>query len=111
MNLEDHVGDIVRKARAMTGVSAADAARTAGLSEAEFSALEESGSAAGKIKFPELAAAIGLNGAKLEGIAKGWLPSQKDLSIWRELRHLSTTQAGTDAHSYLLWDKVTPTTA
>jgi hypothetical protein len=27
MNLEDHVGDIIRKARAMTGVSAADARR------------------------------------------------------------------------------------
>jgi DNA-binding XRE family transcriptional regulator len=53
MNLEDHVGDIIRKARAMTGVSAADAARAAGLSEADFSALEESGKVAGKIKFPE----------------------------------------------------------
>ena len=59
MNLEDHVGDIIRKARAMTGVSAADAARAAGLNEADFSALEESGKTAGKIKFPELAAAVG----------------------------------------------------
>jgi transcriptional regulator with XRE-family HTH domain len=60
MNLEDHLGDVIRKARAMTGVSAADAARAAGLSEADFSALEQSGNASGKIKFPELAAAIGL---------------------------------------------------
>jgi glyoxylase-like metal-dependent hydrolase (beta-lactamase superfamily II) len=107
MNLEDHVGDIIRKARAMTGVSAADAARAAGLNEADFSALEQSGQAAGKPKFAELAAAIGLNGAKLEGIAKGWLPSPKDLTVWRELRHLSTTQNGTEVHSYLVWDEVT----
>jgi len=32
MNLEDHVGDIIRKARAMSGISAGDAARAAGLS-------------------------------------------------------------------------------
>src|SRR5436853_483548 len=107
MNLEDHLGDIIRKARAMTGVSTADAARAAGLSEAELSALEQSGNSAGKIKFAELAAAIGLNGAKLEGIAKGWLPSQKDLSIWRELRQISTAQGGNEVHSYLVWDEVT----
>jgi len=107
MNLEDHLGDIIRKARAMTGVSVADAARAAGLSEADFSALEQSGNPTGKIKFPELAAALGLNGAKLEGIAKGWLPSSKDLSVWRELRQLTTTQNGTEVHSYLVWDEVT----
>lgn len=107
MNLEDHLGDITRKARTMSGVSAADAARAAGLSEADFSTLEQSGNASGKIKFPELAAAIGLNATKLEGIAKGWLPSPKDLSIWRELRHISTTQNGTEVHSYLVWDEVT----
>jgi hypothetical protein len=42
MNLEDHFGDIIHKARLMTNVSAVDAAKAAGLSEAELSALEES---------------------------------------------------------------------
>lgn len=107
MNLEDHLGDVVRKARAMTGLSAADAARAAGLSEAEFSALEHSGKTTGKIKIPELAGPIGLNGAKLEGIAKGWLPSPKDLSPWRELRQISTTENGNEVHCYLVWDEVT----
>ena len=107
MNLEDHLGDIIRKQRAMTGVSAADAARAAGLSEADFSALEQSGNVAGKIKFPELAVLLQLNAAKLEGIAKGWLPSKKDLSPWRELRQISTTQGGNEVHCYLVWDEVT----
>jgi len=107
MNLEDHLGDIVRKARAMAGVSAPDAARAAGLSEADFSALEQTGKSAGKVHFAQLAAAIGLNGARLEGIAKGWLPSQKDLSVWRELRQISTTQNGNEVHCYLVWDEVT----
>jgi hydroxyacylglutathione hydrolase len=107
MNLEDHVGDIIRKARAMSGVSAADAARAVGLSEADFSALEQSGKSTGVVNFAQLAAAIGLNAAKLEGIAKGWLPSQKDLSVWREVRQISTTQNGNEVHCYLVWDEVT----
>ena len=43
MNLEDHPGDIIRKARAMSGVSAAIAAAAAGISETELSALEATG--------------------------------------------------------------------
>ncbi|MGN6554152.1 MAG: MBL fold metallo-hydrolase, partial [Verrucomicrobiota bacterium] len=107
MNLEDHLGDIIRKARAMTRVSATAAAKAAGLSESELAALEESGTIAGKINFDGLAPLIGLNAAKLEGIAKGWLPTAKDLSVWRELRQISTTQNGTEVHSYLVWDEVT----
>jgi hydroxyacylglutathione hydrolase len=107
MNLEDHLGDIIRKQRAMTGVSATDAAQAAGLSEGDYSALEKSGTVAGKIKFPELAAKLELNAAKLEGIAKGWLPSPKDLSPWRELRQISTTDDGMEVHCYLVWDEVT----
>ncbi|HLP76654.1 MAG TPA: MBL fold metallo-hydrolase [Candidatus Paceibacterota bacterium] len=107
MNLEDHLGDIIRKARAMTGVSAASAASAAGLSEAELSALEESGKPAKKINFVALAGTIGLNAAKLEGIANGWLPAAKDLGTWRELRQISTTENGNTVHSYLVWDEVT----
>lgn len=107
MNLEDHLGDILRKSRAMKGISVTDAARAAGLGPAEFSALEESGNPVGKIKFPELAALLALNSAKLEGIAKGWLPSQRDLSTWRELRQISTTANGNQVHCYLVWDEVT----
>ncbi|HXS68542.1 MAG TPA: MBL fold metallo-hydrolase [Candidatus Polarisedimenticolia bacterium] len=107
MNLEDHLGDIIRKERAMTGVSSGDAARAAGLNDTEFSALEQSGNTPGKINFPELAKLLGLNAAKLEGIAKGWLPSKKDLSAWRELRQISTTAHGNEVHCYLVWDEVT----
>jgi len=52
MNLEDHLGDIVRKARAMTGVSAGAAATAAGLTEAELAALEESGRSRRASTFP-----------------------------------------------------------
>lgn len=107
MNLEDHLGDIIRKARAMSNVSAAAASSAAGISESQLSALEETGHAAGlKINFAALGKTIGLNPQKLEGIAKGWLPSPKDLTVWRELRVFTTAGDGLTVNSYLVWDEV-----
>ena len=99
MNLEDHLGDIVRKARSMSGVSAETAARAGGLSLEQLEALEESGKPIQGISYSGLAAAIGLDGAKLENLAKGWLPVLKDLSTWRELRCI-TTEAGIQCTLY-----------
>jgi glyoxylase-like metal-dependent hydrolase (beta-lactamase superfamily II) len=107
MNLEDHLGDIIRKARDMSRISAA-AASAAGITESQLTALEETGNTAGlKINFAALAKTIGLNPQKLEGIAKNWLPSPKDLSTWHELRAFTTADAdGTTVNSYLVWDEV-----
>jgi hypothetical protein len=105
VNLEDHLGDILRKARMMSNVSTIAAANAAGISETELSALEESGNTSKKINFSTLAPLLGLNAAKLEGIARGWLPSPKDLSAWRELRQISTIEGGTEVHCYLVWDE------
>jgi glyoxylase-like metal-dependent hydrolase (beta-lactamase superfamily II) len=108
MNLEDHLGDIISKARAMGHVSEPVAAGAAGISEKELSALEETGNAGNlKINFAALGKAVGLNPQKLEGIARGWLPQKKDLSIWRELRTFTTADAdGTTVNSFLVWDEV-----
>src|SRR5215471_997894 len=106
MNLEDHLGDILRKARTMTNVSAEIAATAAGLSAGDLAALEDSGKAAKNIHLAALAPLIQLHAAKLEGIARGWLPSAKDLSTWRELRQISTTESGNTVHCYLVWDEV-----
>ena len=107
MNLEDHLGDIIRKARGMSSVSTATAASAAGISEAELAALEETGTITKKPDFAKLAGAIGLNAAKLEGIAKGWLPSVKDLSGWHELRVITTAGDGLTVNCYLVWEEVT----
>ena len=107
VNLEDHLGDIIRKACAMSNVSAAAAAKAAGLSEAGLSALEESGQTAGRPDLTALARLAGLNPAKLEGIANGWLPAEKDLGIWRELRMFTTASDGMTVNCYLVWDEVT----
>ena len=106
MNLEDHLGDILRKARAMSNVTAAAAAQAAGLNAAELAALEESGKCSKRPNLAALATALGLNAAKLEGIAHGWEPSPKDLSAWRELRVFTTAGEGLTVNCFLVWDEV-----
>src|SRR5215471_17653218 len=106
MNLEDHFGDVVRKARAMSNVSAADAAQAAGLTEGELGALEESGQAPAKTNIAALAKRLGLQAPKLEAIARGWGPSAKDIGQWRELRCVTTSDGGMAVNCYLIWDEV-----
>jgi glyoxylase-like metal-dependent hydrolase (beta-lactamase superfamily II) len=106
MNLEDHVGDVIRKARAMSNVSAEAAASAAGLTASDLGALEESGQVTKRPNFAALANLLGLGTAKLEGIANGWRPAEKDLSVWRELRPFTTTAQNTTVNCYLIWDEV-----
>jgi glyoxylase-like metal-dependent hydrolase (beta-lactamase superfamily II) len=106
MNLEDHLGDIVKKGRKAANVSADAAAKAAGLTEADLATLEETGKVAGKPNLAALATLLGLHPGKLEDIAKGWLPSEKDLSKWIELRRFESEQHGTLVNCYLVWDEV-----
>jgi hydroxyacylglutathione hydrolase len=106
MNLEDHLGDIIRKARKMNNVSTVAAANAAGISENELSALEESGKFSGKINFSVLGKLVGLHPQKLETIANGWLPSPKDLSAWHEVRVFTTKGDDFAVNCYLVWDEV-----
>src|SRR5882762_6425911 len=106
MQLEDHLGDIIRKARAACQMSAEAAAKTAGLSLEQFASLEESGAPPQKALLGALARSIGLHPAKLENIARDWLPPQIDLTSWRELRVITTTEDGITVNCYLVWDEV-----
>jgi len=107
MNLEDHLGDIIRKARLMTNVSAAAAAKAAGLTEAELAAGEAAGSFAKQPDFKTLAGVIGLNPAKLQRIGDGWLPAKRDLTQWQEFRVFTTSGDGFTVNCYLAWDETT----
>jgi glyoxylase-like metal-dependent hydrolase (beta-lactamase superfamily II) len=107
VQLEDHLGDIIRKARMMSNVSAAAAARAAGVSESELKALESTGRTEGRPDYSKLAEAIGLDAGKLVGIAADWLPTAADLGRWRELRCLTTTDGEMAVNSYLAWDEAT----
>jgi hydroxyacylglutathione hydrolase len=106
MNLEDHLGDVIRKARTHAGVSGEQAAAAAGISVAALSEVEEKGHAAAGMNFASLAKVTGLSAGKLDAIAKGWVPAAVDLSLWRELRMITTTR-GYGVNSFLVWDEVT----
>src|ERR1700761_7663611 len=106
MHLEDHLGDIIRKGRKAANVPADAAAKAAGLTEAELTSLEESGKITKQPNFTALAALTGQSAAKLEKIANGWLPSEKDLTVWRELRRFETEKDGIVVNNYLVWDEV-----
>ncbi|MGO8765768.1 MAG: MBL fold metallo-hydrolase [Limisphaerales bacterium] len=107
MNLEDHLGDIIRKARAMNNLSAAIVAAAAGISESELSRIEETGVLAGKINFAGLGKITGLNPQKLETVAQGWLPAPPDLGLWPEFRMFTSTGEGLSVNCYLAWDEAT----
>ncbi len=105
MQLEDHLGDIIRKGRLMAGVSAAAAARAANLTETELAALEESGQWSGPpLPWDALAPLIGLDAMKLKNIAAGWQPAASDLARWRELRQFTTSDGGMAVNCFLIWD-------
>jgi hydroxyacylglutathione hydrolase len=105
MNLEDHLGDIIRKARDMSNVPSGAAAETAGVSEVELAALEESGQIGKRPDWGALARLVELNSAKLEGISAGWRPAKKDLSRWHELRVFTTADSGMTVNCFLAWDE------
>ena len=106
MNLEDHPGDVIRKARAMSNVSPADAARAAGLTEAQLTALEDSGQVQGTPNFDTLSQILNLNPTKLKRLAAGWKPTEKDVGQWRELRCVTSTAQEITVNCYLIWDEV-----
>jgi len=106
MSLEDHLGDIIRKARKASNVTPEAAATAAGISVEGLAALENSGTTKVRVNYTVLAAALKLSPAKLERIAGGWLPSAKDTGTWREFRMISTEQGGNTVNCYLIWDEV-----
>jgi hydroxyacylglutathione hydrolase len=107
VTLEDSIGDILRKARNSNGVAPEAAATAAGLSVDAYAAMESSGKPAAGTRFGPLGSALGLDGARLERLASGWMPAPVDLSTWRELRVITTAGPDFTVNAYLVWDEVT----
>lgn len=107
MNLEDHLGDIIRKARLMSDVSLEVAAGAAALSGAELEALERTGRHSGRADLAGLAGVIGLDAQKLKDIANGWTPAAVSLDRWKMLRVITTADEDMSVNCFLAWDAVT----
>jgi hydroxyacylglutathione hydrolase len=107
MNLEDHVGDVLAKARSASGLAVREAAAAAGLAEAAYEQLEGTGRCEGRPDYGRLGALLKLDGGKLAGLAAGWTPPELDVGLWRELRRIVTGDGGFTVNCYLAWDEVT----
>lgn len=107
MQLEDHIGDILRKASQAANLNPAAAAGALSLSENELASVETAGKSPRPLDFTAFAKLAGLNPQKLMSLANGWLPTAKDLSQWRELRVITTRDDdGMAVNCYLIWDEV-----
>jgi len=106
VTLEDHVGDIIRKARRAAGLSAEAVAQAAGWSPVQLSETEETGRVSQRPDWKAIGTLVGLHAGRLEAIAEGWRPSEKDLKVWRELRVVTSVRGGNTVNSYLVWDEV-----
>jgi glyoxylase-like metal-dependent hydrolase (beta-lactamase superfamily II) len=106
MTLEDHVGDILRKAREAGNISLEAVAQAAGITASALQQLEESGTVPSGLNFQAIGKLVALDGAKLERVAKGWLPAPVDLGNWRELRVVTTTKQYS-VNAFVVWDEVT----
>ncbi|MSU61282.1 MAG: MBL fold metallo-hydrolase [Pedosphaera sp.] len=107
MNLEDHLGDIIRKARIAAKVSSVAAAQAANLAQETYAAIEDTGTSVLDVDLAALASVVGLQPQKLKRIANGWVPAAVDLSLWRELRRITTSCSDYSVNCYLIWDEVT----
>jgi len=103
MNLEDHLGDVIGKARAMTNVSPATP-RAAGLTEHHWQP-SRFRAGPGQPNFDACRQILHLNPTKLRRLAAGWKPVEKDLSVWRELRCI-TSMAQQITVNFTLLDEV-----
>ena len=74
MPLEDHIGDICRKARLQTKTSEREAALVAGLPKGQLHEWETKGLIDIDVDVEGLAALVGLDVSKAKAIAGGWIP-------------------------------------
>jgi len=105
MNLEDHLGDVIRKARRHAGVPPQAVARAAGISPRALEDWEQSGACPAGVDFEALGRALGLAGARLAALAAGWHPRPRDLAAWGGLRQFATTADGNTVNCFLAWDE------
>lgn len=107
MTLEDHVGDVLSKARNSAGISVEAAAAAAGLASRDYADWEASGQTSGRPNYSSLAPLLELSADKLQRIAEGWQPAAADVSRWHHLRQITTRGASFTVNCYLIWDDAT----
>lgn len=103
MQLEDHIGDICRKARLQSKIASHLVANAAKITQAELELFESNGLTLPAMDQLALFDVVKLDQHKAERIAQGWLPDPVDLSTWKELRMITTTE-NFSVNCFLIWD-------
>ncbi len=103
MPLEDHIGDICRKARLQTKTELIDAAQAAGVKAEELQQWESDGVIGFPVDIDALSGLLGLDPYKAVAISQGWEPREMDIHQWRFLSMI-TTNEGFDVNSFVVWD-------
>ena len=104
--LEDHLGDVLRKAREAANVSVDVVAKVARLSRQAIEEVERTGKLPTGADLAPWAKLVGLHPGKADALARGWLPQSRDLTLWRELRVITTCKDGITVNCYLIWDEI-----
>jgi len=110
MPLEDHIGDICRKARLQTKAELTDAASAAGLDVVGLQKWETDGVTDLPVNIEALSSLLELDPFKAVAVAQGWEPQGLDISQWQNLSVI-TTNEGFDVNSFVVWDPESKETA
>ena len=105
MQLEDHIGDIIGKARKGLKIEIHQAAEIANLSSIQYSRFEEEGIIDPELNLVELGKLLEIRTEKLSVIADGWEPSTS-ICMNKTVEQI-TTNEGMEVHCYLAWDEET----
>lgn len=100
---EDHIGDVIHKARALRGVPALTAATAAGLTVTELMEFERHGRCPRTPDYERLGTALGLSGVKLARMASGVVTPEVPLPRSVRMECITTEQHGNAANAYVVW--------
>jgi len=103
MQLEDHIGDICRKARLQNNIDLGPAARKAGIDEDCLQQWETDGVTDFPVNIKALAELLQIDPAKALSIAAGWEPEVQKMTQWQRL-YMLTTSEGFEVNSFVVWD-------
>ena len=115
MQLEDHIGDILRKMQSIFNIDKRAMIATSGIEESEWKTWIKSGTLSDetytRVKWVELGNLIGVQGQRLKAIADGWLPDPVNYEDWPGLVWIQNSDKEGFPHeneanfvnSYILW--------
>ncbi len=110
-NLEDHIGDIIRKAMEMANISSPVVAKAADMDLISFEMFLQTGISDKQPDYKKLGELLDLDTEKLQRIADGWHPPAIKTNDWKELRQLTSSYSYNTVNCYLIWQKDSKKTA